>query len=189
MKLFIFIVAGMVLAVFVIARVGAYPVALIENTPIFYSTWKKAVESGERFINASAKSRVGGKAVDFNAPENAELVRSIKKESLTALIENVIMQQEGERIIRGFRVLALERTKNALQDSHTDSERAARFVYGLSLEDFEDLVLLPQARRDVLKEVLGEQSQAFDVWFQGIKKTKQVRLLFVPYGWSGEEVR
>lgn len=184
--LIVFVFAILVVGV-VIVEAGLYPVALIDNTPIFYRTWEHAIIAAEHFASANAQASIGGKPIDFASPEEIDLVRKIKRGSLTYFIEDAIIRQEGESLVSGFQALTVERTKNAL-DLGSDNERAAQVVYGLSLKDYENLILLPQARRDVLQEALTARGQYIDTWLKSAKKTKQIRLLFVPYHWTGEEI-
>lgn len=112
----------------------------------------------------------------------------IKRGTLTFLIEDAIIRQKGDEVIEGLGVLSREKALEALRSSN-DPTGAAKAVYGLSLDDFRDLVLLPQARQDLLKEALIEKSQNFDTWLRDAKKKIMVRLFFVPFRWDGEAVK
>lgn len=170
----------------VVTTTSFYPVALVDGSILFLRTWHKAEEASRRFTNLDLQSR-GAPTIDFADPGAAEILLDIKKGTLTFLIEDIILIQEGKRVIEGFEVLSRERVVEALKGGG-DSEKAAQRVYGLSFQDFRGLVLMPQARRDVLKEALQEKGQDFEEWFRGVKKGKEVRLFFVPFSWNGELV-
>ncbi|MBI2640596.1 MAG: hypothetical protein HYW91_01760 [Candidatus Sungbacteria bacterium] len=172
---------------FILASAGFYPVAIVGTTPIFAKTWQKAEDAAKNFEIAQARAR-GAEPVDFSLAENRELLLEVKLGTLTFLIEDAIIRQKGEEAVDGLGTLSRERVIEALRES-SDPEGAARAVYGLSFNDFRGLVLMPQARRDVLKEALIEKNQDFDIWLLEAKKEASVRLMFVPFKWSGEEIQ
>lgn len=187
MAKFIIFITTFFLALFIIVvMTGFYPVAIVEGTPIFQRTWRKAEDAAKNFIKAEAVK--SGKAIDLSSSENADFLLEVKRGTLTFLIEDLILQKEGGKVIDGFERLNKERVDTALREGE-NLEQASRLVYGLDLKDFVSLVLLPQARRDVLQEALGEKAQDFNVWFLSVKKSKQVRLMFIPFRWDGEVVR
>jgi hypothetical protein len=165
---------------------GFYPVALVGNSPVWARTWGKAQEAAKNFVIVQNHSAAGGSVLDFDAPQNASLLKELKFNTLTFLIEDKILQQEGEKLMHGFNRLSRDRIREATQGK--DLQNAAKLIYGLTLREFQDLVLLPQARRDTATEILAEQSLDFDQWFAEVKKSQRVRLLFVPFTWDGKPV-
>lgn len=162
---------------------GWYPVALVNTTPIFYRTWKNSEIASKNFTQTQLRA-AKNKSIDFSSPENAQILLEVKRGTLTFLVEDAIIKKEGEKFV-GFSALAYQKVNEAVKDSD-DLASAARAVYGISLDDFYNFVLLPQARRDVLKDVLGSD---FDSWFASVKREKKIRLFFVPFRWDGEAVK
>lgn len=185
-KLFISFVA----AVFIFggaAISGFYPVALVDGAPIFFKTWQKAEKAAIRFIAVQGSARGVG-PVDFYAAENADLLLGAKRDTLTFLIEDKILQQEGETAVEDFEAASAKKVAEVFQES-VSIQQGAELLYGLSSDDFNELVLLPQARRDVLSEAFAAQGRDFEQWFREVRKKKNVRLLFVPFVWNGEVVQ
>lgn len=166
---------------------GFYPVALVDGTPIFFRTWQKAERAAIQFLNVQGRARGVG-PVDFYAAENADLLLGVKRDTLTFLIEDKILQQEGDTVAGDFDAVSSRKVAEALAQSGS-FEQGAELLYGLSREDLNELVLLPQARRDVLSEAFGAQGRDFEQWFREVRKNKNVRLLFVPFVWNGEVVQ
>lgn len=187
MKTLLTAVSIIALAAIFLVLAGFYPVAIVDGTPIFERTRHKAEEASKNFTNSQARAH-GGKPIDFSASENRELLLDIRRGTLLFLIEDAIIQKKGEEAIEGVETLSRERVIEAMRLS-MDPAGAAKAVYGLSLSDFRDLVLTPQARRDVLQEALPEKNQDFDTWLRDAKKRSSVRLMFVPFKWSGEEIQ
>lgn len=187
MRTLVVIISIVAFGLLALIAVGIYPVAIIGTTPIFARTWQKAENAAKSFEFAQARAR-GAKAVDFSLAENRELLLEMKRGTLTFLIEDAIIIQKGEGVIDGLGTLSRELALEALR-SIDDLGSAARAVYGLSTDELRDLVLLPQARKDVLKEALSERNQDFDTWLRDAKKRARVRLMFVPFKWNGEEIQ
>lgn len=167
---------------------GFYPVAIVGSTPILARTWQKAERGAEYFTNAQMKSAPEGKEIDFSLSENRELLLDIQRGTLTFLIENMIMQQEGDTVAGDYLLDVSDRIKDALSRAENLDEKVER-IYGFSPEDFKRFVLFPQARQDVIRAALILRHQTFEDWIREEKKKKKVRLFFVPFRWDGEFVR
>lgn len=186
MRVVIFFLGIILGAGMLLSLQGYYPVALVEKTPIFYHVWEKMRQSAMHYANVQQVS-AGWPEINFYASDNQELLENIKKGTLSFLIEDTIIGQEGPNIDDAFRVIVRERIENALRSSQTAAEGAEK-LYGLSFEDFRELVLMPQARRDVLREHFSTVNIDPDQWLAEVKRKKRVRLFFVPYRWNGETV-
>lgn len=166
---------------------GFYPVALVNGQPISYRTWEKAQRGAINFANAQAQ-RAGRASIDFFAPGYGELLHAVRRDTLTFLIEDIILAQEGKKAVGEFKFLVEDRVREAMASSRS-LEGGARLMYGLSLAEFRMLVLSPQARRDVVSEALAGGTKSFDEWLFEVKKRKMVQLFFVPFRWNGERVK
>ena len=186
MKIILILILAFSPVILVIVWGGFYPVALVDNSYILARTWERAETSSKNFLIAQARS-AGIEPPNFE--ENTDASGEIKRNTLTFLIENEILREEGENLTRGFDRLSRERISEAMQQGG-DLNRAAELVYGLKLQEFQELVLIPQARRDTAREILAERQVDFEQWFPDIKRKAKVRLMFfLPFSWDGEEVR
>lgn len=166
---------------------GIYPVAIVNGSPILARTWKQAEAAAIQFMQATMVS--SGKApIDFAQPENARILLQARKDALLALIENKLVAKGGDEVIEDFDMRARERVDSAVRET-TNLKEGAAFLYGLDFNKFRDLVLLPQARRDLLRETLEKKKQDFSRWFSALKANARVRLLFTPFSWDGERVK
>lgn len=169
-----------------IQSAGIYPVAIVDGSPIFSRTWRKANIGAMRFLNATAYTS-GFKPVDFSLPENKELLRSIEGGTLTFLIEDKIILREGKGLEEKFESLSDDRIDEALRQIG-DAEQKAALIYGLSAKDLRMLVLRPQARRDVLKKLVGKKGVGLEEWMARAKQKTSVRMLLTSFYWNGERV-
>lgn len=169
-----------------IIMTGFYPVAVVDSSPVFFRTWKIAEDAAKRFFNVQAHT-TRSKPIDFSLPESADLLLSVKRDTLTFLIEDRVILQKGGELFKNFEEAAKSRVLAALSAKGALRSQGA-LVYGLSEEDFMELVLLPQARRDVIRESLAKEGD-FESQLREMKKGKSIKLYFVPFRWDGESVR
>lgn len=166
---------------------GIYPVALVNGSPILARTWKQAEAAAIQFMQAAMVG--SGKApIDFAQPENARLLLQARKDALLALIENKLVAKGGDEVIEDFDTRAQERVDSVVRES-VNLKQGAELLYGLDFNKFRDLVLLPQARRDLLREIFEKKKEDFSRWFSTLKTNARVRLLFTPFSWDGERVK
>ena len=160
--------------------------AIVDGSPIFSRTWRKANIGAVRFFNATSYSS-GFKPIDFSLPENKGLLRSIESGTLTFLIEDKIILREGRGLEKKFESLSSDKINEALRQVG-DVEQKAALIYGLSLKDLRTLVLLPQARRDVLQELVDKKGVGLEEWMVRAKQKTSVRLILTSFVWNGEKV-
>lgn len=183
----ILLIFGVLFATFSsMAITGFYPVALVDGAPIFFRTWKKSENAAIRFASVSAKAS-GAAAIDFSRQENAELLLSVKRDTLTFLIEDAVISAAGARVIENFKIRAERKVDEALLKNPGVLE-GGKAVYNLDQDDFLDLVFRPQARKDMLEETFRARGQNYEEWLILAKKSASVKLYFVPFGWNGERV-
>lgn len=178
MKSALLLVFVLTLAFMVLVLGGFYPVAAVDRSPIFNVTWKKAELAAKNFVLAQNRAA---------SADLSPVLALIPQNTLTFLIEDAILRREGEELLHGFERLSRERMQEALAGGG-DLKNAARVIYGLDFQEFQDLVLLPQARRDMAREILAERQVDFEQWFPDVKKKAKVRLMFVPFRWNGTAV-
>lgn len=171
-------------AVIIVLFLGLYPVAIVEGSLVLKRTWVMSEMSTRKFIDA----QVNAGAFSADSIKDAEFLSELKRSTLTFLIEDLILEQEGKLLREDFRITSVERMEDALKEGNNLRE-AARTVYGLTFDQLKSLVLLPQARRDVAGEILRVQGRDFDSWLREVKKEKSVKLFFVSYEWDGEKVK
>lgn len=180
------ILFGFAAAVGICAAAGFYPVAAVGFSVITRHGWREAERAAEKFYNTQ-NLKLGIESVDFSRSENAALRRGMERESLTALIESELMRQAGEKEIPDFDSRVQGRVDSATRGKNT-LERAATLSYGLNLDDFRRLILVPQARLEILTDDTAKKGTDFKEWFKNFRKTKKVRLFFTSFRWNGETV-
>lgn len=186
MKIFFTISAILFFSFIVIIFSGFYPVVLVNGAPIYFRTWKKLEKSSIRFAKIQLE-KIQKKPFDFSTKENAGLLLQGRKEILTLMIEDIIIRQQGKQLAADFEKLSKRRVEDALRKGKNTGQAAA-FFYGLSMDDFKELILWSQARRDILREEFETKGQNFESRLSEIKKKSRIRMLFVPFKWNGVSI-
>ncbi len=187
MKKFVWGCMLLVVVVFTCMATGIYPVAIVNGSPILARTWKRAEAAAIQFTQTNLIAS-GRAPIDFALAENVHLLIEARKDALLALIENKLVAKEGDVIVADLDARANERVDAAVRQS-VNLKEGAGFLYGLDFNKFRDLILLPQARRDLLRETFEEKKEDFLNWFSTLKAHARVRLLFTPFSWDGERVK
>lgn len=185
---YIFIGTFLTALILIVVMIGLYPVVLVDSSPIWRNRLRKAEEAEKKLTNTQAKS-LGFKPVNFSSSGNQDLLNGLRRDILTTLIENKIIREKGAGAVEKFEELSRKRMTDTIQGSGSDLSKAVRTVYDLNLKEFQEMVLLPQARRDVLRIFLANDGKNFEEWLKEEKAKKSVKLFLVPYRWDGERVK
>ncbi len=159
-----------------------YPVAIVDGSPIWYRTWDRYFQGTGHALAVQARST----GTQFSP--DASLISVIKKDTLSALIEDTILTAAARKLFSEFDTESEERIHDAIGFS-ANMGKAAQLMYGFSAVDFHDFILLPQSHREVIQDNLDKQKIDFSAWLAGIKKKAHVRFFLVPYTWDGDGIK
>ncbi|MBI3442546.1 MAG: hypothetical protein HY007_02170 [Candidatus Sungbacteria bacterium] len=187
MRKFWYVFSLAVISGFVIYAFGLYPVALVNGTPIFARTWTRTLDAEKRVVNVRAYAS-HAELVDFSSPKNARLLDAIRKNTLTFLVDSVLMNAEGSRVVPDLEQLSMHRVNDELGRNQV-TEQTASAVYGLDLATLKEMVLMPQARQEVLDQTLAAEQKNFGDWLRGARGRAKVRFFFVPFTWDREGIK
>ncbi len=164
-----------------------YPVAVVDGSPVWMRTWEQMINAVEKFTNA--ERALGGESpLDFSLPENERISSDIRRNTLTYIIEDKIISEEGNNFIDGFGSFTGEEVQRIMRASTRDPKEIARDIYGMSIDEYKTLILAPQARRSALARTLESRGRTLDEWLYEMKIKKSVKLYFTEYRWNGKAV-
>ncbi len=170
-------------AAFVISR-GYYPIALVHGSPILRGEFVKNFILASRDYENLLKLQPaeGGNAENNLTREN------IERAVLGLLIEKKLIREELRRDLGAdMGPLVARKLEKFAGDAELAS--AAETLYGLSLADFREEVLLPQAERDVLAGRLFLKGETFDGWLASVKQSGRITIFSSRFYWEGGEVK
>jgi len=145
---------------------GWYPAAFISpaagDTKII---WAKEVNQVNR-ASIIYYQRLGAK---IDAPTKAQ----IRLAALDKIIEKALISNQLNALASPELTALVEQILTKYQDKPELGPAAAE-LYGLSLEEFYKLVLVPQAEREWWEKKLGEEGQTLEEWLAQQKQTTKI---------------
>ncbi|MDP3770166.1 MAG: hypothetical protein Q8R40_04485 [bacterium] len=183
MRRIYFFAVGFVLVIVGITMIVGklYPVAMVNGSLVWYRTWRTLERATQHALIVELT------ASKTKLPADNKIALIIKQDTLKALVENRILVRLGKKEFVDFELRSQDRVNRLVPDKNK-MEKAAMFMYGLDAQAFNDLILMPQSRREVAQEDLDKRHVSFEDWFIQTKKEAHVRMLFTSFIWDGVEV-
>ena len=182
MKRYVFFVAILLVVFVATVIIGRlYPVVSVNGSLIWYRTWNRYLQGIGHALAIQARASSSKFDLDI------AVASAIKKDTLATLVEDRILAEAGSQIIPQFDARAAHRVSEAIATS-TNLGKAAQFMYGFSQADFNRFILLPESRREIVRDELEKQGINFEAWFANVKKKTHVQIFMNRYVWDGDRV-
>lgn len=171
------------LGVYFILRGGYYPIAITNGTIITARSLNEIYASASRYYEALLKNTgqdLGDNREDFQ--------KELQLQIFNQLIERIIIYQ-GVKNAVGDDLLELVSAKlpvSKLQEPNF--QEAIKAMYGMDVDDFKEIILVPQAYREILAGRLNSEEKEFDRWLSEAKRSASVTLLFSGFSWQNGEL-
>lgn len=148
---------------------GLYPVAIVNGSPI----WAR-----DLIIQRGAAIVYYQNALRVSFPEGSKDLTEIRRAALDKLIENVLIYKELRNRVGAELGGLVDRKMPVFKDS-------VAAIYGLTPAKFKELVLEPQARRELLEGRLFLDKESLGDWLWQARKKANVIILSSRLGWNG----
>ncbi len=164
---------------------GSYPLIFVNYRPIFRNEVEHDLSLAyEYYHNALIYS--GNDPAKLDAPESYnELKRAVIDEAIS---REIILRELKSRVGSGEIDDIADRNIGKVLDENKETEEGVKKLYGLSLAEFREQVLLPQAYREILEGRMNLNNQDFNSWLEKIRKESRVVILSSNFTWDGEKV-
>ncbi|MBI2024584.1 MAG: SurA N-terminal domain-containing protein [Candidatus Harrisonbacteria bacterium] len=165
------------LASYFVVRSGYYPVAIVNSQIIIARSLDR-----EFIVAYQYYSRILAEQNGINVKSN-NFKKELRRASLQDIIEKTLIRQELNKQIGGqLSVLIQERLNNSGDLSKI--EEAAKLLYGLELAEFEKLILVPRAEREILENQFSSEGKILEEWLAETAKNASVILLTPEFNWN-----
>ncbi|MEK7555297.1 MAG: SurA N-terminal domain-containing protein [Patescibacteria group bacterium] len=163
----------------------SYPVALVNEQIIEARDFEKDYASALRYYQSVFKVY----KEDAAKLDSQESKQEIRRATLDKLIENKLIRENLEKLIKNdeLKNMVAQKIKEAVKES-PDIQKGVQTLYGLSLDDFKQRILAPQAEREILEGRLYLDGKKIDEWLKQEKSKAKVIILISGFGWDGEGV-
>lgn len=171
------------LGAYYLVHFGYYPVAVVNKSIITSNKLDtEYIVAYGYYSRALAKN----KETDTSA---LQFKRDLRRAVFADLVEKSLIDQElSQRVGKDIDDIVTSKIENAQGQNNKTLEETAKLVYGLSLADFKELVLIPKAQKEILEGRLFLEKQDFDKWLLGAKKTAKVFIITPEFYWKDGEV-
>ncbi len=182
-KFIILILFVIVIVIVIFISTQSYPVALINWRPITLKSFEKdssvAVHYYQKMLETYDRNQTA-------VLDSSEIQREIKRAVLEQLIKNGLIRQELEKQIKSGELEKMVDNKVQEALKGKDVGKEIETLYGLSLDEFRERVLKPQAETEIITGRLFLQNKSFDDW---LKESKAKIIILMPgFEWNGEAV-
>lgn len=162
---------------------GYYPVAIVNSKLITAKALNEEYVVAYRYYAGAAL--LAGKVEEIGKPE---FKKELRRATLNDLIEKVFISGELQKRI-GEDLGGIVQNKISASVSDTDNlEEAAQSLYGLSLADFQEMVLVPQAKREILEGRLFLEKKELGGWLVEAASNAKVFILTPEFYWDINKV-
>lgn len=171
---------------FILIHNGYYPVAMVDFHIISAKSLEEDYQTALKYFQ-NAILTYGSDPQILKKPESQN---EIKRAALNKLITDVLVYQEAKKRLGSDLETVTEKViSNNTNTNNPQLEKAVKEIYGLSLEDFKNQVLVAQAHREILEGRMNLNNENFDNWLKNVSGQAKVIILLPNFYWDGQQVR
>ncbi len=123
-----------------------------------------------------------------NTPKSVkEILPEIRRGVTEKLIENSIIRRQFLKKINDSQKLVDAKVNDPALDKE-EAKKNIKALYGMEVPAFKQMVLVPQARKELLAAKVAEEKLNFDEWLKEQKKKAKVIVFLKGLKWNGTEV-
>ncbi len=164
------------------ARFGYYPVAFVNGEMITARALQDEHAAAFQYYIRTLTQKP-----EFD-PRSPEVQRELRRASLHDLVDKELISQELERRVgKDLGAAVAGRISGANLDNKVLAD-AAKLLYGLELADFKEMVLVPQAKKELLEGSLFLEQKKFDAWLAEAEAAASVTILTPEFAWDKTKV-
>ena len=175
------IVLGLLL--FFLVSVGYYPVAFISGRILLAREFSRNYQAAALYYRNLVKTY----KPDLPSEKTLGPI-DLQVSVLNQLVENRLIDQAAREEVGDDLTGLVEARVSKLQNGE-DLKKAVQALYGLSYKDFEEAVLVPQAKLDILSGRLFLRGKKIEQWLTEAKAASKVVIFSRQFYWDGKEVK
>lgn len=176
---------GIGLSGYRIAKDGFYPVIFVNFNAISESVIEKNTNLAYSYFH-NLSALYGSDSSKLDLPESyLELRRAVLDSAVSD--ELILLELRKLVSLEEIEIVANRKIDATLKENKIVVE-GVQNLYGLTLENFRNDVLMPQAYREILEGRMRLNGQDFDSWLAEARKKSKVIVLLPDFEWNGEKV-
>jgi hypothetical protein len=168
------------LGFYYLVHFGFYPLAIVNGHLVSARSFNNEFLAAYQYY-----SRVLAGQMDVNS---REFRGELRRATLAGLIQKSLISAELKEKV-GDDLKTIVYNKIGAGGANTEAlERAAQTVYGLSLADFKQMILIPQAEREVLEGRLFLEKKKLEDWLASASKNAKVLIVTPEFYWDAGQL-
>ena len=177
-------VVGGALVVYAFISNGFFPAAYADGEFISARTQEAQVTAAVTYYDTIIKQA----PPQGSAPKSVkEITPEIRRGVVEKLIENSIVRHQFAKKLGTAKQLIDAKVNDPALDKD-ETKKNIKALYGLDIPAFKQMVLMPQARKELLAAKIAEEKLNFEDWLKARKKEARVIIFLKGLSWNGAEV-
>ncbi len=174
-----------VVAVSWLVGTQSYPALMVGWRPIAYGEFRTAYNSALTYYGKALQTydRSSSRVLD-----SSETKQDIKRAIIDKIIEDRLVEADLRRRMSAEEISNVVRRKISEATSGAEIANEVRTLYGLTLDEFGDYILEPQAEREILEGRLILEGKNFTDWLREARSAARITILLPGFEWDGGEV-
>ncbi len=185
-KLTIILIAGLAICgILYFILLQSYPIALVNLHFITLDSFEKDYMAAISYYRNLLKTYDKNQTPVLESPE---IQQEISRAVLERSVESIIIHQELKKQLKANDLQKI--VDNKIQEvlKGKDIEKQVKTLYGLSMGDFKERILKPEAEREIITGRFFLENKNFEDWLKDAKKQAQVVILLSNLRWDGSGV-
>ena len=164
------IIIGLGFGALYLVRSGLYPMAILNSEVVWGHEVNKGAKVAVHYYQQSliASGQKDNQEVDY---------QKVKTAVLEGIFEKILISTALKQKMNNTDLVASVNETVGKYSSKTNLEEASLALYGLNLADFYELVIVPQAQKELLEKELLKEGISYADWLSQARKSSKVILL------------
>jgi len=180
--LFLVLIAAAILIYF-LPQTRFGPVAMVEYNMISYKALTDISNASKQYYENINRTYNIEDNLDTTTIDESEYQRA----TLSQLIDDNLIDKELQNRVGGDLSGLIEKRISDL-DSDEDFKKAITGLSGLTYKDYKKLILIPQAKREILEGRLYLDNATLESWLENKRRGANVVIFSSKYSWTGDNV-
>ncbi len=181
--LILFLLILLIASVYFYLRTNSLPAAVVNWSFISQSEIDDYYNMSHNYLVLASTSNS-----DLQTLAATSTQKDIKRAVIEKLIENKLIYAEAQkRVGNDLKEIANQKIQNALKT--IDINDAVNKMFGISIENYTEEELLPDAYKEILQGRMDASGEDFNNWLENAKNNAHVFILIPGYYWDGKSVK
>lgn len=186
-KLGALVVSGLgIIGGIIIGVTGYWPIAMVDRTPVTYNRFRENFMMADHFYRSNLK--LAGE--NDQTIMSADARRDLQRVTMEGMVEQILIDHElAKKYSASDLTQLIDNKVEGIDLTSGDMAKGTQLLYGLTPDQFKELVLIPKAKQEILEGNLTLQNGTFNDWLTARKGEAHVSIFIPALYWQSGEVK